>query len=439
MERTVPSLSSGGSMKAVPLAVVRWIRPEDSLWIRLVELLNDWMPKLAFIVSVPELSSVRPNCRLTVPVCLSSAPATTFVVPVPVIVPADHVETPERSSSPAPARVPESVRPVASDATATTGTTPATTAPPTTTAHPATHLPPQPKLIAAGVTIGGTLVGGLTAAEAREVVRDRFARRLTLVGGRGARIVVTPDELGAASQIDEAVKLAARVRRQAFIVPLKVKVARPKVERLVAALGKRFDRDPVDASVKLRNLRPFATKDVPGRRLKEIVAAREIVLALKTQHREPLQLPFETIDAAVTSRDLSRAIVIRRGTNQLSLFRVTDDPKLIRTFQVATGRSEYPTPLGKFEVVNKQLDPWWYPPTGSAWAKDAKPIPPGPGNPLGTRWMGLSAPYVGIHGTPDAASIGYSASHGCIRMLIPQVEWLFTQVDVGTPVFIVAA
>ena len=52
---------------------------------------------------------------------------------------------------------------------------------------------------------------------------------------------------------------------------------------------------------------------------------------------------------------------------------------------------------------------------------------------------GLSAPYVGIHGTPDAASIGYSASHGCIRMLIPQVEWLFTQVDVGTPVFIVAA
>ena len=57
----------------------------------------------------------------------------------------------------------------------------------------------------------------------------------------------------------------------------------------------------------------------------------------------------------------------------------------------------------------------------------------------GTRWMGLSAPYVGIHGTPDAASIGYSASHGCIRMLIPQVEWLFTQVDVGTPVFIVAA
>jgi lipoprotein-anchoring transpeptidase ErfK/SrfK len=52
--------------------------------------------------------------------------------------------------------------------------------------------------------------------------------------------------------------------------------------------------------------------------------------------------------------------------------------------------------------------------------------------------MGLSAPYVGIHGTPDAASIGYSASHGCIRMRIPDAEWLFNHVKVGTPVFIIS-
>ena len=76
-------------------------------------------------------------------------------------------------------------------------------------------------------------------------------------------------------------------------------------------------------------------------------------------------------------------------------------------------------------------------PAASDWAKDAKPIPPGPGNPLGTRWMGISSPAVGIHGTPDSASIGYSVSHGCIRMLIPEVEWLFQQVEIGTPVYIV--
>jgi L,D-transpeptidase ErfK/SrfK len=83
-------------------------------------------------------------------------------------------------------------------------------------------------------------------------------------------------------------------------------------------------------------------------------------------------------------------------------------------------------------------NPWWYPPA-SPWAQGLKPVPPGPGNPLGTRWMGLTAPGVGIHGTPDSGSIGYSVSHGCIRMLIPDAEWLFDHVVIGTPVFIVAA
>jgi lipoprotein-anchoring transpeptidase ErfK/SrfK len=321
----------------------------------------------------------------------------------------------------------------------TTDTTATTTAPTTTTAPPTTKpVPAPPKLIAAGVTIGRTLVGGLTVTEARDLVKARFARPLTLVGGTGARIVVTTRDLGATPHLEEALQLAARVKRPGFAVPLKVDVARPKVDGLVASLAKHLDRDPVEASLKLRNLTPFATKEVPGRRLKPLVAERDLVLALKTQQRDPVQLPLETIAPEVTSSSIGRAIVIRRGSNQLYLYRVGHTSKLVRQFDVATGRSQYPTPLGRYEIVNKQLDPWWYPPR-SDWAKDAKPIPPGPGNPLGTRWMGLSAPNVGIHGTPDAASIGYSASHGCIRMLIPQVEWLFTQVDVGTPVFIVAA
>ena len=63
-------------------------------------------------------------------------------------------------------------------------------------------------------------------------------------------------------------------------------------------------------------------------------------------------------------------------------------------------------------------------------------MPPGPGNPLGTRWMGLNAPGVGIHGTDEPTSIGYSESHGCIRMQVPDAEWLFEHVRVGTPVVI---
>jgi lipoprotein-anchoring transpeptidase ErfK/SrfK len=328
--------------------------------------------------------------------------------------------------------------------TDTTTTTPAvpTTGGTTTTAPPAPRPKPRPrgpKLIAAGVTVGGTLVGGLTAAEAREIVKERFAKPLKLVVTPGAKVVLTPRELGAAANLREAIGLAVRVRRAGFVVPLKVDVQRAKLERLVARLAEQYHREPVDARLRMRDLKPFATKEVPGRRVKEVIAARTIVKALKTHERTPVQLPLEEIKPAVTANDLGRAIVIRRSSKELLLYRVANDSKLIREFKVATGRSEYPTPIGKFEIVTKQLNPWWYPPTTSAWADGIEPVPPGPGNPLGTRWMGISSPYVGIHGTPDAASIGYSASHGCIRMLIPQVEWLFNQVEVGTPVFIVAA
>ena len=125
--------------------------------------------------------------------------------------------------------------------------------------------------------------------------------------------------------------------------------------------------------------------------------------------------------------------MILRESKRLRLF---DNGRLVRTFGIATGASAFPTPIGNFEITTMQRNPWWYPPP-SDWAEDAEPVPPGPGNPLGTRWMGISAPYVGIHGTPDSASIGYSASHGCVRMRIPEAEWLFQQVEVGTPVYIV--
>ena len=200
---------------------------------------------------------------------------------------------------------------------------------------------------------------------------------------------MTPKELGATPRVNEALSLAARVKRSGFLVPLKVDVSRPKLDRLVSSLGERFHRDAVDATLTLRNLTPFATKDAPGRRLKEVVTERAIFLALKTQKRDPIELSFEMVAPEVTSGQLGRAIVIRRGSNQLYLYKLGRPSRLVRQFQVATGRSQYPTPLGKFEIVTKQLNPWWIPPA-SEWAANSKPIPPGPGNPLGTRWMGIS-------------------------------------------------
>jgi lipoprotein-anchoring transpeptidase ErfK/SrfK len=297
-------------------------------------------------------------------------------------------------------------------------------------------VPPALRLIKPGVTIGGLLVGGFTKAEARALVHDRFDRPVTLVVSPTRKLRVEAKELGASLRLEKAVGLAVRVRQQGFRVPLSVEISRPRLARFLAGVARKTNREPVDASITLKNFRPVARKSSPGRRLEQVVASREISLALRKHLRDPIVLPYKELQPEVTEQAFKSAIVIERGSNRLLYYK---NLKLARTFHVATGQSAYPTPIGDFEIVNMQRNPWWYPPQGSAWAEGEQPVPPGPGNPLGTRWMGISSPYVGIHGTPDAASVGYSASHGCIRMLIPEAEWLFNHVDVGTPVFIVAA
>jgi lipoprotein-anchoring transpeptidase ErfK/SrfK len=304
-------------------------------------------------------------------------------------------------------------------ATTTTGTT-ATTS--TTTQQP----------LPEGVTIGGVPVGGLTPAEASLAVRDWFSTPLPLAFGP-LTFAADPATL-AAPNLTKALE-RARAAQPFQNVQLVVVVRTGKVRQYVASIARRIDRKPVESHLVLRHLKPFVTKDVPGRALQRERAQRAIQVALEDNVRDTIQLQAKPVRAAVTQRTYDApVIVIHRGLNRLYLYRGVHS---WRTFQVATGQSAYPTPLGRFEIVVKWRNPWWYPPN-SPWAKGAKPIPPGPGNPLGTRWLGLSAPGVGIHGTPDPASIGYSVSHGCIRMRISEAEWLFNNVEVGTTVFIVS-
>lgn len=135
------------------------------------------------------------------------------------------------------------------------------------------------------------------------------------------------------------------------------------------------------------------------------------------------------VDAATLKAMVGR-IDISLNSRTLVLYR---DGKAYKTFRVAIGTPDHPTPTGNFKVVEKQTNPTWLPPD-SPWAKGLGPIPPGPGNPLGTRWIGTSAPGVGIHGTPADWSIGSAASHGCLRMHIPEVENLYEDVVIGMPV-----
>jgi lipoprotein-anchoring transpeptidase ErfK/SrfK len=284
--------------------------------------------------------------------------------------------------------------------------------------------------LAAGVTIGGVHVGGLGTDAAYQVVRVAFDSPLVLVA-RGRRISVLPSDLGAVAYVKAAVADARRVAPHAS-VQLRVRVDGGRVRDYVAALAGELERKAVDSSVVLRGLTPVVSKGSDGRQLDRKAAARELIGALVSNRRRPIRLPLRDVQPKLETTNFP-VIVIRRDSNALFLYA---GAKLRHVFHVATGQSAYPTPLGHFQIVVKWENPWWYPPD-SPWAKGAKPIPPGPGNPLGTRWMGLTAPGVGIHGTPDAASIGYSVSHGCIRMRISEAEWLFNHVDIGTTVFIV--
>jgi lipoprotein-anchoring transpeptidase ErfK/SrfK len=307
-----------------------------------------------------------------------------------------------------------------------------TTSGATTTAPPLTTSPPPPAQIPPGVKVSGVLVEYMTAEEAEVAIGEAFATPVPVRFGKRS-FALDPNRY-AAPQIRRAIAYALSAR-PGTTVRLPVTLRRVRVGAWSATLAKRFDRAPVDSTLRLRKLRPWLSKDRPGRVLERRVLTNAILDRLSSHSRRPLVAKATTLKPAVTRVNFGPIIVIRRESKGLYLYK---GMRLWRTFGVATGQSSYPSPVGRWSIVTMQRNPWWYPPD-SDWARGQQPVPPGPGNPLGTRWMGLSAAGVGIHGTPDAASIGYSASHGCIRMHIPSAEWLFNHVDVGTPVFIVAA
>jgi hypothetical protein len=317
--------------------------------------------------------------------------------------------------------------------TTTTTTEPPPTEPPPTEPPVEPPPPPMPAPIAFGVTVGNVAVGGLMPHRAAEAVKKAYARPLVLVITPTRKIRLEPGALGARANVPKAIR-RARIARPGAVVTLDVDVSRTRVRNYLERLGRKLDRKAIDAKLVLKGIKPRAVPSQEGRHLKRLSNARAVRFALKTNTREPIPLAFDVLKPKVRSVNRVPAIVILRESKKLLFFA---KEKLVRKFGIATGQSSYPTPLGTYEIVRLERNPWWYPPP-SGWAADSSPVPPGPGNPLGTRWMGISAPYVGIHGTPDAASIGYSASHGCIRMRISEAEWLFRRVEIGTPVFIIA-
>jgi lipoprotein-anchoring transpeptidase ErfK/SrfK len=291
-----------------------------------------------------------------------------------------------------------------------------------------------PVLVADGVTLAGIPVGGMSYEQAQAAVRPAFSRPIRVVFG-DRRWRLDRAKFGGSVAIADGVTRALSAKTGA-VVPLEASVDPAAVKDFVDALDKRISYPAKDAQlVGLTGLTPQITDAEPGLEVQKSATAKRIVRALEAAKQPRVRAAVRVVAPKLTRAHFGPVIVIRRSVNELRYY---DGARLVRTFGVATGQAIYPTPTGQFSIVDMQRDPWWRPPD-SPWAKGLKPIPPGPGNPLGTRWMGLSAPGVGMHGTPDDASIGYSASHGCIRMHIPDAEWLFEHVHIGTQVVITDA
>jgi hypothetical protein len=232
----------------------------------------------------------------------------------------------------------------------TTTTTTATTTAPTTTA-------PAPAALPAGVTIAGVPVGGLPKTDAYAAVRAAFATPVVLVVA-GRRVSASPELLGAVGYAQRAVSTAGHAAPGQRI-PLEVSVRPGPLRRYLRALAARLDRKPVDARLSLRNGKPWVTKERPGFTIEQPAAARAIAAALASGRRSPLVLPLKTRAPAVTRATIGPVVVIHRGANRLNLY---TGMRPVRTFEVATGQSAYPTPLGRFAIIVKWKNPWWYPP-----------------------------------------------------------------------------
>ena len=163
------------------------------------------------------------------------------------------------------------------------------------------------------------------------------------------------------------------------------------------------------------------------------VLARSTVKAVE-RFQKAIGIVPDGIVGAQMIGGLSGRIVVVQSEHRLFFYL---NGKLKKEYTVATGQAAYPTPNGTTSVVWMTKDPTWTPPD-SPWAAGAKPVAPGPDNPVGMRWIGTGFSGVGIHGVPSSEdySIGSYASHGCIRMHEWDVEELYNWVTVGMPIII---
>jgi hypothetical protein len=310
---------------------------------------------------------------------------------------------------------------------------------------------PEPR-IRAGVTVSGVDVGNLTVAEAQlrleQTLGPVLAQSITVTAaGQSATLPMGPIDF--AFHADKTALRALKAGQKApaaadgSLPPAVAKAAvtydRKAVWRFVRRIRDRVKIEARDATIKIRLKRISRRTHHRGRRL----AVPALMASLKATLKDPLAVrqiaaAVETVVPAVRKADLRRVyrsvITIDRSSFRLRLFKRL---KFFKGYGVAVGLPDYPTPAGLFALQSKQVNPTWTAPN-SPWAGEmaGQQIAGGAAaNPLKARWMGVDG-AVGIHGTGQPWTIGTRASHGCIRMTVPDVIDLFRRVSIGTPVLI---
>jgi lipoprotein-anchoring transpeptidase ErfK/SrfK len=312
-------------------------------------------------------------------------------------------------------------------------------------------------VIAKGVKAGGVDLSGMQPREARLTLRRELAaplQRPVFVKYGHHRYQLSPRRAGVRVNTDQMVAQALEKSHEGSIItrttraitggslhvniPVAVSYSRHGVAHFVRSVQRHIDKPAVDATIAFSGTGVQKVDSQTGRKLDveglRADVAGELVEAT-ADHK--VKAPVERVKAKVTTSELAQkypnVIIINRSGFQLTLYR---NLQVEKTYRIAVGRQGLETPAGQYTIQDKQVNPSWHVPNSSwAGALAGKVIPPGPADPIKARWMGIAG-GAGIHGTSDVGSLGTAASHGCIRMAIPDVIDLFDRVQVGDPVFI---
>jgi hypothetical protein len=296
-----------------------------------------------------------------------------------------------------------------------------------------------------GTVVAGVVVGDLgprgAQAKLKAELEPVYGRRISVRAG-GRRTSVAPAEAGQfiryQAMVDRAYELMAQ-GQVVIEVPLMRTIRRGPLGAAVDRVAGKWYRAPRSASYRYGITHVSIRGAKYGRGVDKSKLRKALVAEIRRPHEQRIvKARFVRIRPAVTVKVLRRRagtfVSVDRGSKIVRLFKRL---RVVRTYRVAVGAAGYDTPRGMHHVLSKERNPTWHVPN-RPWAGNlaGQTIPPGdPRNPLKAAFIAIGS-GVGFHGTADLASIGQAASHGCIRMRIPDVLSLYRNVPVGTPVLV---